>query len=142
MKRLAFRFLYLMAVMPAALSAEKLPIRAYTTAEGLPHNTVMRIVRDSHGFLWFCTLGGLARFDGYTFKIYGVDEGLRGSVTDLLETRAGEYWVATLRGLYEWWSLSSHARRQPLDRAPSPKFLVHSESFFVDKSFRARNFRE
>ena len=26
--------------------AERLPIKAYTTADGLPHNTVMRIVRD------------------------------------------------------------------------------------------------
>ena len=102
MRRLAFRVLCLMAAMPAALSAEKLPIRTYTTADGLPHNTVMRIVRDSHGFLWFCTLRGLARFDGYSFQRYDAEQGLRGSVTDVLETRAGEYWVATLSGLYRF----------------------------------------
>ena len=102
MNRLALRFLCLIAVMPAALNAEKLPIRAYATADGLPHNTVMRIVRDSHGFLWFCTLRGLARFDGYTFQRYGAEQGLRGSVTDVLETRMGEYWVATLDGLYRF----------------------------------------
>jgi ligand-binding sensor domain-containing protein/signal transduction histidine kinase len=82
--------------------AERLPIKAYTTADGLPHNTVMRIVRDSQGFLWFCTLGGLARYDGYTFINYGVEQGLRGSVTDFLETRKGDYWVATLGGLYRF----------------------------------------
>ena len=82
--------------------AERLPIKAYTTADGLPHNTVMRIVRDSRGFLWFCTLGGLARYDGYTFINYGVERGLRGSVTDFLETRKGDYWVATLSGLYRF----------------------------------------
>jgi ligand-binding sensor domain-containing protein len=88
--------------MPATLNAERLPIRAYSTADGLPHNTVMRIVRDSHGFLWFCTLRGLARFDGYTFQNYDAGQGLRGSVTDVLETRAGEYWIATLNGLYRF----------------------------------------
>ena len=102
MSRMTFRFLCLMAVVPAAVSGEKLPIRAYTTADGLPHNTVMRIVRDSRGFLWFCTLRGLARFDGYTFQGYGAEQGLRGSVTDVLETRAGEYWIATLNGLYRF----------------------------------------
>jgi hypothetical protein len=48
--------LLFLAVSTGAL-AERLPIRAYSTADGLPHNTVMRILRDSHGFLWFCTLG-------------------------------------------------------------------------------------
>ena len=29
--------------------AEQLPLRAYTIADGLPHNVVNKIVRDSHG---------------------------------------------------------------------------------------------
>jgi ligand-binding sensor domain-containing protein/two-component sensor histidine kinase len=66
----------------------------------LAHNHVNRIVRDSHGFLWFCTAGGLSRFDGYEFKNFGTDQGLpHSSVTDLLETRSGQYWVATGGGL-------------------------------------------
>jgi ligand-binding sensor domain-containing protein/signal transduction histidine kinase len=79
-----------------------LPLRSYSTADGLPHNTVVRIVQDSHGFIWFCTFRGLARFDGYSFKSYDAAQGLRGIVTDLLETREGEYWVATLSGLYRF----------------------------------------
>ena len=94
--------LILLPMVSIGALAERLPIKAYTTADGLPHNTVMRIVRDSHDFLWFCTLGGLARYDGYAFTNYGVEQGLRGSVTDLLETRKGEYWVATLSGLYRF----------------------------------------
>jgi len=89
--------------------AVRLPIKSYTTVDGLPHNTVMRIVRDSHGFLWFCTLGGLARYDGYTFVNYGVEQGLPGSVTDLLETREGSYWIATLSGLYRFNPFPSRA---------------------------------
>src|SRR6516162_11921192 len=118
MSRLTFRFLCLMAVVPAAVSGEKLPIRAYTTADGLPHNTVMRIVRDSRGFLWFCTLGGLARYDGYTFINYGVERGLRGSVTDFLETRRGDYWVATLSGLYRFnpHPSGANSKERKLDR--------------------------
>src|ERR1041384_199009 len=82
------------------VTAEQLPIKTYTTADGLAHNAVNRIVADSRGFLWFCTQEGLSRFDGYGFTNYGIDEGLpSGLVSDLLETREGEYWVATADGL-------------------------------------------
>lgn len=80
--------------------AERLPLKSYTTADGLAHDTVVRIVRDSRGFLWFCTEGGLSRFDGTAFISFGVDQGFPlASVYDLLETRSGEYWVATTAGL-------------------------------------------
>ena len=56
--------------------AERLPLRTYTVLEGLPHDRVEKIVRDSEGFLWFCTVGGLSRFDGHGFRTFGVDDGL------------------------------------------------------------------
>ncbi len=81
-------------------SAQQLPIKTYTTVDGLPNNHINRIVKDSRGFLWFCTQDGLSRFDSYTFTNFGVDQGLPNPViNDLLETRAGEYWVATDGGL-------------------------------------------
>src|SRR5215510_2817896 len=80
--------------------AERLPIKTYTTVDGLASNAINRIVRDSRGFLWFCTSDGLSRFDGYTFTNYGTDQGLpHGKVSDFLETREGEFWVATNAGL-------------------------------------------
>jgi len=83
--------------------AERLPLRAYTTVDGLPHNVVNKIVRDSRGFLWFCTNDGLSRFDGYEFLNFGVEQGLpHPVVNDLLETREGEYWVATYGGLVKF----------------------------------------
>jgi ligand-binding sensor domain-containing protein/two-component sensor histidine kinase len=89
-----------MVVWSGISFAERLPIKSYTTADGLAQNSVNRIVRDSRGFLWFCTEDGLSRYDGYTFTNYGVEQGLQdGHVRDLLETREGEYWVATLGGL-------------------------------------------
>src|SRR6267378_6455373 len=80
--------------------AERLPLKSYTTADGLAHNVINKIVRDSRGFLWFCTREGLSRFDGYTFTNFGTEQGLpHANVTDLLETRSGEYWVATYGGI-------------------------------------------
>jgi ligand-binding sensor domain-containing protein len=80
--------------------AEKLPLKNYTTADGLAQDRVNRIVRDSRGFLWFCTGEGLSRFDGYQFRNYTRDDGLpHRNITDLLELPDGEYWVATGDGL-------------------------------------------
>jgi ligand-binding sensor domain-containing protein/two-component sensor histidine kinase len=82
-----------------SISAQQLAVRTYTTADGLPRDLVIRIVRDSHGFLWFCTGDGLSRFNGYEFTTYGVEQGLPHPViNDLLETRSGVYWVATNGG--------------------------------------------
>lgn len=92
----------LLVFLPCAqgVRAERLPIKTYTTADGLARDHINRIVQDSRGFLWFCTTEGLSRFDGYKFSNYGVEQGLPGrDVTDFLETRSGTYWVATDRGL-------------------------------------------
>src|SRR5262245_56385090 len=87
-------------VVSSPIRAERLPIKAYTTVDGLANNEVNKIVRDSRGFLWFCTSDGLSRFDGYTFTNYGTNEGLPHSdISALLETREGEYWVGTNAGL-------------------------------------------
>src|SRR6266446_5398338 len=94
------RLLVFLLLVPICARAERLPLKAYTVAEGLPNNVINRIVRDSRGFLWFCTSEGLSRFDGYSFTNYGVDQGLpHAIVNDFLETRNGELWIATNAGL-------------------------------------------
>lgn len=83
--------------------AERLPLKTYTIADGLAHNVINKIVRDSRGFLWFCTEEGLSRFDGYAFTNYGTNQGLpHPNVNALLETREGEYWLATNGGLVKF----------------------------------------
>jgi len=37
---------------------------------GLSHNNVTCIFKDNQGFMWFGTLSGLNRYDGYKFKIF------------------------------------------------------------------------
>jgi len=112
----------------AGLRAQQLPIRTYTTSDGLPRNGINRIVRDSHGFLWFCTVEGLSRFDGYTFTNYGVEQGVPDRmVTDLIETRSGDYWIATFNGIARFNPSSvppNAARETKADkRRPAPRFV-------------------
>src|SRR5436305_6710111 len=80
--------------------ATQLPLRIYTTADGLARNAVNCIVSDSRGFLWLCTAEGISRFDGHSFVNYGVEQGLpNGSVNAFVETRAGIYLAATDSGV-------------------------------------------
>ncbi len=89
-----------MLTAASVVDAQQLPVRIYTTADGLAHDHVRRIVLDSRGFLWFCTLQGLNRFDGQRFIEYSTRDGLgSASVFDVLETREGDYWVATEAGV-------------------------------------------
>src|SRR5215213_9000117 len=102
--RQTFRFfcasLFFLTVSAAFVRAERPPFKIYTTGEGLAHDSVNKIVRDSRGFLWFCTAEGLSRFDGSKFKNFTQDQGLpHRSVNDFLETRDGTYLVATSAGL-------------------------------------------
>lgn len=42
-------------------------------SSGLSHNQVNAILKDSKGFMWFGTLSGLNRYDGYQFKTFKND---------------------------------------------------------------------
>src|SRR5712671_1773878 len=105
--------LFALLLLSATLGcAEKLPLRIYMAADGLAHNSVNRIVRDSRGYLWFCTSEGLSRFDGYEFHNYGRRDGLpHRVVNDVLETRRGELWIATAGGLCQYAPKSSGNQR-------------------------------
>ena len=106
------------------LRAERLPIKTYTTTDGLPRDHINRIVQDSRGFLWFCTSEGLSRFDGYKFTNYGTEQGLPGrEVNDFLETRGGVYWVATNKGLARFNPDPSTATAG--ESEPAQRFLVY-----------------
>lgn len=86
-------------VAPSFVVAQPLPTRVYSTADGLAHDRVKRVVADSRGLLWFCTPDGLSRFDGTRFTTYKQAQGLPfDSVNDLIETRTGDYWLATNGG--------------------------------------------
>lgn len=49
---------------------KKIKFKRLTTENGLPNDGVWGITRDSHGFMWFGTFDGLARYDGNRVKTY------------------------------------------------------------------------
>ncbi len=74
-----------------------------TQDQGLPNAIATALAEDGDGFLWVATLGGLARWDGYHFRVYKAAPGTAGALPDnyieaLLGDRAGRLWVGTSGG--------------------------------------------
>ena len=69
-------------------------------AQGLPTAIATAMAEDGQGFLWVGTLGGLARWDGYRFKVYKADAQRPGGLPDnyvqsLHGDSQGRLWVGT-----------------------------------------------
>jgi len=65
---------------------------------------VTYIFQDHFGFMWFATLDGLNRYDGYHFVVYRHDTKVTSSISEglaqtLFEDSKGRLWIATLSGL-------------------------------------------
>ena len=67
----------------------------YSSADGLPSNTVYAITQDADGVLWMGTRNGLASFDGVQFKSWKE----YGRVNALAVDHGGRLWIGTAKGL-------------------------------------------
>ncbi len=74
-----------------------------TSDDGLAQNTVEAIMQDRQGFMWFGTVNGLSRYDGYRFITYQNDPDNPNSlgqnhIRDLFEDHDGIIWIGTEGG--------------------------------------------
>jgi len=71
---------------------------------GLPHNDVNCFYKDDKGFLWLGTLSGLARFDGYSFKVYKNRIKNKSTISDsdvrsIAQGPDHKFWIETRAGM-------------------------------------------
>lgn len=91
------------AVAGAVPGVERIHFRTFGISDGLPQATVRAMAQDSSGFLWLGTQDGLARFDGYEFRIYKTDRDDPSSLSQnhvwaLAADPDGSLWVGTQAG--------------------------------------------
>lgn len=74
--------------------------------DGLSQNSVISMLQDTKGFMWFGTKDGLNRFDGYNFKIFQHIPGDSTSIGSNFIRCIHEYgpyvWVGTDTGLFRY----------------------------------------
>ncbi|HMF71496.1 MAG TPA: two-component regulator propeller domain-containing protein [Flavitalea sp.] len=79
----------------------------YEVEHGLSNNIVLSSLQDQKGFMWFGTIDGLNRFDGYTFQTFRHNPADPSSIgnNSVYSIRQGEnemIWFATNKGLYKY----------------------------------------
>jgi len=128
-------------LLPAPPSLTNLRFTHLSVADGLSNADVRAIVQDRQGFMWFGTwLGGLNRYDGYTFKVYKHDDQDNrslgcDSIWALYVDRTGVLWVGTAEGV-DRYDRGTDSFVHYRHRADDPTSLPHYQvrSFYEDES--------
>ncbi|WP_291528242.1 hybrid sensor histidine kinase/response regulator transcription factor [Bacteroides sp. UBA939] len=81
-------------------AAQHFMFKRLEVKDGLPSNQINAIHRDSRGFMWFGTASGLARYDGYRFKVFHGSDNDLNSLPDsyiekIVEDGEGRLWIRT-----------------------------------------------
>ncbi len=109
--------------------------------DGLSQSTVVCLLQDRAGFIWFGTRDGLNRYDGYDFKTYKHDPKNQASlpassILTLLEDDSGDLWIGTEGGgLARWHRTSDRFTRFVHDPAdPSSVSGDHVRAIHRDRA--------
>ncbi|MGM9735989.1 MAG: two-component regulator propeller domain-containing protein [Candidatus Cryptobacteroides sp.] len=83
---------------------EKISFMHISVNDGLSQNTVLSCCQDKLGQMWFATLDGLNRYDGYDFRIYRNNpEDSTSIASDIIRKvyldHSGRLWIGTGKGL-------------------------------------------
>jgi PAS domain S-box-containing protein len=75
-----------------------------TISKGLSHNHITDIAQDDKGFMWFASVNGLNKYDGFDITIYEHNHYDSSSISndiirDILYTTTGQLWIGTDYGL-------------------------------------------
>ena len=132
MKRLIFALCLLTNAFVLA-AHEHYVIQHYSIKDGLSQNTVMAILQDKQGFMWFGTWDGLNRFDGYTFEVFkaknnDVEARVNNRVDLIYEDAEERIWWATYDGhFYRLDAARLVTTEQPFDSLPEGMMQKMSE---------------
>lgn len=89
------------AALDPAESLSQYTQAIWTTADGLPHNSVLALAQTPDGYLWAGTEEGLASFDGIRFTAYDTQntpELKSNHISALLTDSQGNLWIGTQGG--------------------------------------------
>lgn len=99
-------------------------VKHYSIKDGMSQNTVMAILQDKQGYMWFGTWDGLNRFDGYNFQVYkAMDNGepvcVNNRVEVIYEDESEQIWWSTYDGhFFKMDKNRQHTYEQPYDSLP------------------------
>jgi len=96
---------FILNIHSAFSQEQSLVFQNLNSDNGLSQNSVIDIIKDRYGFMWFATQDGLNQYDGFKFSVYKHNDNdpssLAGNnIFNLCEDNKGNIWVGTrLAGL-------------------------------------------
>ena len=130
-----FRLLIgLLFVALGASANEHYVVQHYSIKDGMSQNTVMAIMQDKQGFMWFGTWDGLNRFDGYEFVTFkamrnGEEAQVNNRVELIYEDDREQLWWETYDGHYYRLDAARQVTTEfPYDSLPEGMLLKMNEA--------------
>ena len=98
-------FAFILSFISCWVFAQNIAVTDIPTLDQLPVNAIHRVFRDSEGYMWYGTVNGLCRDDGYHVKVFRSDIETPGLLDDNLieciaEDKEGRIWFGTDKGAY------------------------------------------
>lgn len=123
---------------PFYLFGQGIAFENLTVDDGLSQNSVLAIVQDNRGFMWYGTQHGLNKYDTRTFKIYQHNPADRSSIssdyiTALLMDSHQRLWVGTRGGLNKYDPEKDSFERIKLENAGQGTSNEIISSIYEDK---------
>lgn len=105
--------------LPAGAAQRSLRFERLSVDDGLSQHSVINILQDRQGFIWFGTQAGLHRYDGYRLTVYRHATNDPGSLPDnyvsaSYEDADGYLWFGTKGGLARYDPLTGRFQRHAL----------------------------
>ena len=119
-------------------------IKQFKVKDGLSQSSILAILQDRRGFMWFATGSGLNKYDGYTFKVYLNNPQDSLSISDngisaLYEDRDGYIWVGTTGGFVNRFDRQTETfRRININLSMNPSRRIE-DNYYVYPLLFSRN---
>ena len=121
--------LLIFLMLMEALHAQHISTNAIPTLSQLPVNAIHRVFQDSEGYMWYGTVNGLCRDDGYRVQVFRSDFHTpslleNNIIVCIAEDEDGKIWFGTDKGAYILYKTTYHI--QPLDGEQLQGVMIHA----------------
>ncbi|MGE5438185.1 MAG: two-component regulator propeller domain-containing protein [Syntrophothermus sp.] len=97
-------YLILLFYFPSFAQLNDFQFRQLKVEDGLSQTTILSIIQDKKGYMWFGTGNGLNKYDGYNFTVFSNNPNdstsiSNNAITSLYEDKDGFIWIGTIDGI-------------------------------------------
>lgn len=134
--------IYLILLISFISSANSIRFNHLTSDDGISQSEVYAFLEASNGFMWFGTVDGLNRYDGYNIKTFNTDRYNPNSLSNntikcLLEDEMGRIWIGTDDGLNYYDPNTENIYRVKIDnnnKISVMSLFLHNDQLLVGSS--------